>query len=331
MASCQFLERPYPPLSVTSSPWETKSIDATVRRLGQQTLSYERKSQVMIRHRLSYNNSNSSQECNKGHLASDRSSQNITASFHRFPLLPLELRLAIWGFSLPEPRIISLRAFYRPKAPRISLSSNSGNPPHLSTCSESRTVALKHYQLSFATLNIYANLAGGDILHLDESWEKSYTQVLGESGSLWMWNPEIVNDLRRVKTIALSPKTWMDYDEEMGRGMPYQKGGQMLRSHLRCFGALEEVLLVLPKSSATGWRWGWGADQYDERKKKDDDNVHFKDVICAGDAGNGNTELCCDHDMHIKGLRFRTAFMEGTLGGEETKIKVPEVRLIDLC
>jgi len=87
---------------------------------------------------------------------------------------------------------------------------------------------------------------------------------------------------------------------------------------------------VLPKSSAIGWEWGWEADRYDGRRRRDDGGVRFENVICVGDTGNGNTGFCCNHDMHMKGLRFRTAFMERT-SEEEAKIKVPEVRLIDLC
>lgn len=60
--------------------------------------------------------------------------------FHHFPLLPIELRLLIWEYSLPSPRIIDPYYKHHEPWPRII-----PNPAILSVSREAREVALKHY------------------------------------------------------------------------------------------------------------------------------------------------------------------------------------------
>ncbi|TDZ27132.1 hypothetical protein C8035_v011933 [Colletotrichum spinosum] len=84
--------------------------------------------------------------------------------FHRFSKLPTELRLRIWNFNLPPPRIVPIRC----GAESLSFSSHAHSPPpqrqwpstngctsyaavpvNLHVCHESRAEALKLYRLSF--------------------------------------------------------------------------------------------------------------------------------------------------------------------------------------
>ena len=76
-------------------------------------------------------------------------------SFNPFPNLSLELRLKIWGLSLPGPRTISVEASdcIRPiKREHCQLlpHDESDIPVALHVSRESRTVALKFYSLAFS-------------------------------------------------------------------------------------------------------------------------------------------------------------------------------------
>lgn len=85
--------------------------------------------------------------------------------FDLLPKLPTEIRLIIWAYSLPGPRVLNssdrrvqdLELFFYGKE-------NDHNPAALSVCRESRIVAWKRYSLCFGTNNAYADLPGGDIL-----------------------------------------------------------------------------------------------------------------------------------------------------------------------
>ncbi|KAI0118620.1 hypothetical protein GGR51DRAFT_127062 [Nemania sp. FL0031] len=84
-------------------------------------------------------------------------------SFHLFSQLPPELRLMIWSFTLPGPRIISLRCEPRPATqggsyepegplhgkPMLQCRSPAPVPTTLHVCGESRYEALRRYKLLF--------------------------------------------------------------------------------------------------------------------------------------------------------------------------------------
>ncbi|WQF76018.1 Putative 2EXR domain-containing protein [Colletotrichum destructivum] len=79
--------------------------------------------------------------------------------FHLFPRLPVELRLRIWDFNLPQPRVVPIRC----GAKSLSFASHSQSPPlstsgctsytavpvNLHVCHESRREALVSYRPSF--------------------------------------------------------------------------------------------------------------------------------------------------------------------------------------
>ena len=63
----------------------------------------------------------------------------VIVPFNRFPVLPLEIPLMVWGLALPEARVLTRRfeeglVFYK--------KDNPPNPRMLSACRESRNVAL---------------------------------------------------------------------------------------------------------------------------------------------------------------------------------------------
>jgi len=78
------------------------------------------------------------------------------SQFTIFPTLPAELRLKIWEFALPGPRVVEIKApdcIFLEGDPIASLDFTSACavPTPLHVNSEAREVALQHYQLSFAT------------------------------------------------------------------------------------------------------------------------------------------------------------------------------------
>ncbi|KAG4440827.1 hypothetical protein IFR05_003699 [Cadophora sp. M221] len=82
-------------------------------------------------------------------IASVSNSRTTTAAttFHPFTKLPLELRIMIWGFSIPDSsRTIELRLSHslvrKGRSPRYDLVSPSSPPSILLACHESRSVAL---------------------------------------------------------------------------------------------------------------------------------------------------------------------------------------------
>ncbi len=89
--------------------------------------------------------------------------------FILFSEFPVEIRLLIWEFSLPGPRVLGV---HRREVDNFHFREieNHYNPTALSVCRESREVALKHYRLCFGTTNVYADLSGGDILYFGRSW-----------------------------------------------------------------------------------------------------------------------------------------------------------------
>ncbi|TGO52665.1 hypothetical protein BCON_0137g00280 [Botryotinia convoluta] len=101
----------------------------------------------------------------------------VKTKFRRFPELPAELRLRIWKFALPDSRIVLLQADHRfiefrepkPKEKHLlpfynknsrlsyrhvsTLKSGHRVPAMLSTCIESRRLALKNYKIMFSILD----------------------------------------------------------------------------------------------------------------------------------------------------------------------------------
>lgn len=206
--------------------------------------------------------------------------------FLKFSLLPPEIRTIIWEMALPGPRTISPCSNYcMEECPydhrqtkdretrveshereditilRFHKKRQAPNPAHLSTCRESRVVALKRYRLVFDTPNIYADLSI-DILFIgpygpqwkpllsgDEifwqpappiiaedtlrfyasEWARKYLRERLRSVSL---RPCIVADLEQVQNLALTYEGWL------GNG-----DGEKLRENLRIFKGLKRLLL----------------------------------------------------------------------------------------
>lgn len=76
-------------------------------------------------------------------------------TFSLFPHLPSELRLRIWGYILHQPRLVKIiasRTHWRnPYATSGWTAPQTPIPTALHVCSESRTEALKRYQLTFGS------------------------------------------------------------------------------------------------------------------------------------------------------------------------------------
>jgi hypothetical protein len=106
--------------------------------------------------------------------------------FYHFPRFPIEIRLMIWEFSLSGPRTLSVSDWQHHTGKlHFRKNDNQLNPAALSTCQESRSVALKRYRLCFGTPNVYADLPGGDILHFGQSYD---SRASGNYGNLLKWS-----------------------------------------------------------------------------------------------------------------------------------------------
>jgi hypothetical protein len=74
-------------------------------------------------------------------------SMAMEEKFHLFTELPVELRLRVWYFSLPSPRLVLLRRIPSP----IGFRSSTRFPNCLCVCKESAAVVHQYYKLSFGT------------------------------------------------------------------------------------------------------------------------------------------------------------------------------------
>ncbi|KAI5459990.1 hypothetical protein BGZ63DRAFT_425939 [Mariannaea sp. PMI_226] len=82
-----------------------------------------------------------------------------TPPFHFFSRLPIELRLKIWNYNLPQTRLVPVRCgadwSCLPDSLEAGASLSTGCtssaiiPANLHVCTESRAAALKYYQLQF--------------------------------------------------------------------------------------------------------------------------------------------------------------------------------------
>ncbi|KAJ4153403.1 hypothetical protein LMH87_009891 [Akanthomyces muscarius] len=90
-------------------------------------------------------------------MPSDEMELDLPASFSLFSELPPEIRLRIWHYSLPGPRIVPIRCGVDQLAPGSlrSLAAATGcttttpNPTNLHICAESRAEAIKSYRRCF--------------------------------------------------------------------------------------------------------------------------------------------------------------------------------------
>jgi hypothetical protein len=77
--------------------------------------------------------------------------------FMRFPELPLELRLIIWSFALPEPQVVTIKKkveqveedAQQQASTTFRAEASYNIPALLHVCQDSRSVARKNYRLSF--------------------------------------------------------------------------------------------------------------------------------------------------------------------------------------
>lgn len=163
-------------------------------------------------------------------------------------ILGSQADVSIGEFSLPGPRVlkhpedpICEHRLYFPKE------FQPPNPAALSTCRESRAAALKRYKLCFGTTNLYADLAGGDILYLENAFvPREWAHCTTLAGTrprtlryLKKLCEDVVNDLDAVKHLILPASYW-------NRGPSATiLTGLYTRRQLRRFKSLERVSLIL--------------------------------------------------------------------------------------
>jgi 2EXR family/SAP domain len=159
--------------------------------------------------------------------------------FPQFSRLPVEIRLMIWKYSLPGPRVLTVTKINIPRPDKLHFreDDNPPNPGMLSVCRESRSVALERFKLCLRTPNVYADFSGGDILYFGPNWGDGYGGFLLEG----FRNPELLSDIRQTSRVALSNKIWRKFSkpEYMSRD------GRSLRFHVhRIFPNLKELFLI---------------------------------------------------------------------------------------
>lgn len=84
----------------------------------------------------------------------DGSAEQVSASFTLFPFLPVELRLKIYTYSIPNSRLVPLilktsHSFKDNTLGPNNTISSTIIPPLLHVCHEARQIAREHYSLSF--------------------------------------------------------------------------------------------------------------------------------------------------------------------------------------
>lgn len=172
--------------------------------------------------------------------------QNSNNQFHLFRFLPTELRLSIYALSLPR-RILTVNY----DSSTNSFTSLTALPSLLSTCMESRLVALKHYSLSFGTISSSAKIYFNpdlDTLYIPRCSEMGYDEDFRIFKSLIVEEMEEeaiqdanerkvrMNSLERLRSVAI------DYvDAQIKR--PWEAYNKA--SFLRGFSQLDEIILVL--------------------------------------------------------------------------------------
>lgn len=154
--------------------------------------------------------------------------QAAKKTFTQFLRFPVEVQMLIWERSLPGPRILAVdpeqqtmqlqgkRSRRDPNKLFFPPSSHTPNPAALSTCRTSRMVALRRYRLCFGTHNVYADLAGGDILHFGP-WTECF-RYPDEQNETRLWTftepPEAVEeDMMEWTPISLRPSLRADLEQ----------------------------------------------------------------------------------------------------------------------
>lgn len=181
--------------------------------------------------------------------------------FAPFPKLPPEIRLIIWAFSLPGPRILAASCGNRRNGLLNFFSKNNpSNPVLLSVSREARDVALRHYRLAFGTSNIYADLSL-DILYFGAGW---CHQVLGPGYNVCVfdaWNKklnrrvpakmkdEVIEDCKKIQRVALLSTLWRT---RLRRVVPHETGAILRAEALEVFPSLERLSLVAWEEESFG-------------------------------------------------------------------------------
>jgi len=192
-----------------------------------------------------------------------RAAMERVVPFNLFSKFPTEIRLLIWEFSLLGPRFLNVcdendhaNNSRRTDTLRFLEDDNHPNPAALSTCRESRDIALQRYRLCFGTSYLYADLSGGDILYFGRhchQYRGFFHQQQPNSLSLRRshlgsatqetLSPWVVSDLKLITHLALSQNLWWRY-----RGSYFDDwsldGALRLRRHLKDFSNLKEVSII---------------------------------------------------------------------------------------
>jgi len=227
-------------------------------------------------------------------------------SFERFPKFAPEIRLMIWEYSLPGPRILSAGSRSQGNEIFFHEKDNPSNPAALSTCRESRGVALKRYNLLFGTTNVYADISGGDILHFDDTWTACLFhhdndvlpwQVKWLRGSTVL-SPSAKADMGNITSLALPFSIWIGYK--------LADSVATLQAHLKMFPALRKLFLVVDENID---HWGLPSSRFLTDRLSDGQHDEIKSDCAAS---------------------TRKAFLESKWTEEEVKRGIPEVLIVSI-
>lgn len=157
-------------------------------------------------------------------------------TFTCFRKLPPELREKVWSLALPGPRVVQMRikltvAKYSKHQRGFHLKSTTLIPNMLHTCSESRTIALQHYELGMASHlsrgHTYIDFARDIIYFGDINENQGFTMA-----SLLRDIPE--KDVSKIRKLAVSQNVW--------NSKPFCNAHVLLD-----FSNLEELTLVMER------------------------------------------------------------------------------------
>ncbi|OBT80025.1 hypothetical protein VF21_01189 [Pseudogymnoascus sp. 05NY08] len=135
-----------------------------------------------------------------------------TERFKFFPKLPTEIRLMVWDFCLPGPRVVDVRMrrrFVRVSTRKVfnfpRFISSLDHPVILHICSESRSLALKHYELSFPNTMKTKTVISPARIYIDFSIDTVWFDNLHYFPTEWYYGarPSPNTDLTKIRFLVM--------------------------------------------------------------------------------------------------------------------------------
>lgn len=218
------------------------------------------------------------------------------------------------------------------------------NPAALSVCRESRAIALKRYKLCFGTTNIYADLPGGDIVHLNDpvlnlEWDE--TSTTKRNGRTHRTTPvrkklcdDVIGDLAAITHVTLPSQVWhrsVSLDVSSLDGSYFKWGLRELKSLARV--SLASVKSSDPNRAFVGHNTVSELAQQSPIELDSETRRRLENAFVTLRGYSPEKEAIDAWSARRQDILFdpvATSFMSGFDFGEDENKCIPEVRVVDL-